>query len=89
MKIIALLIIPLFLSGCLATTVPVTAKFPEVPNTLKERCPPLNKISEGAPLSEASKTITQNYTKYHECSLKNDLWGEWYDTQRTIFEGVK
>lgn len=89
MKVIIALLIPLFLSGCLATTVPVKAKFPEVPNALRESCPALKLINNDAPLSEISKIIADNYTKYYECSIKNDAWNEWYNTQRKIFEGVK
>jgi hypothetical protein len=89
MRIIVALLMPLFLVGCFATTVPVRAKFPEVPTALKEKCPPLNLINDGATLSEVSKTVTENYTKYYECSIKNDMWNEWYKNQKTIFEGVK
>jgi hypothetical protein len=76
------------LSGC-STTVPVTAKFPEIPQRLLQKCPNLEKLNEDAKLSDISKTITLNYTTYHECAVKNDAWIEWYQVQKHIFEGVK
>ena len=75
-------------SGC-STTVPVTAKFPSVPERLMVKCPQLEKLENEAKLSEISKTITVNYTTYYECAVKNDTWIEWYTIQKNIFESVK
>ena len=70
------------LAGC-STTVPVTRKFPDAPKTLMTPCPPLKKIEKNDPLlSEVIKSVTENYTLYHECSLKNDAWIEWYNEQK-------
>lgn len=74
------------LSGC-STTVPVTAKFPDAPKNT-QACPKLEKLSEGAKLSDVSTTINNNYTSYHECAVKVDTWNEWYEKQKRIFEGV-
>ena len=76
------------LAGC-STTVPVVAKFPEVPNQLLVKCPQLNKVNDDAKLSDIAKTITVNYTEYYTCAVKNDAWIEWYQVQKTIFEGLK
>ena len=81
-------IILLLLVGC-STTVPVTAKFPEVPERLMQKCPQLQKIGEESKLSDITKTITNNYTTYYECAVKGDAWIEWYQTQKHIFESVK
>ena len=78
----------LLMVGC-STTVPVTAKFPEVPERLMQKCPQLEKTSEEAKLSDITKTITNNYTTYYECAVKDDAWIEWYQIQKKIFEGVK
>lgn len=78
----------LMLSGC-STTVPVTAKFPQVPPELKEKCQDLKPIVEGAKLSDITKTVVDNYTVYYQCSLKVDAWSEWYNNQKKIFEEVK
>lgn len=78
----------LFLTGC-STTVPVKAKFPEAPERLMQKCPQLEKLNDGSKLSDVAKTIAENYSSYHECSVKNDGWIEWYQKQKQIFEGVK
>jgi len=87
MKVISVLLLTALL-GC-STTVPVTAKFPEVPERLLEKCPQLKKLEEEAKLSDITKTVTVNYTTYYECAVKNDAWIEWYNIQKHIFEGVK
>lgn len=81
------LLLTLLLVGC--TSIPVKQKFPEVPNVMREKCPQLKSIDDSAKLSDIAKTITENYTTYHECSIKNDAWLEWYDTQKKIYESVK
>lgn len=74
------------LAGC-TTTVPVARKFPEAPQTLLTQCPELKKLEKENPLlSEVIKSVTENYTLYHECSLKNDAWIEWYNMQKKNFE---
>jgi hypothetical protein len=81
-----LIALAVFASGC--TTVPVTAKFPEAPKSV-ENCPQLQKLNDGAKLSDISTTVNINYTTYYECAVKNDKWNEWYAIQKKIFEGVK
>ena len=83
--IIALL---LCLTGC-STTVPVTSKFPEASNILKQQCPPLAKLKDDAKLSDVATTVTINYSTYYECAVKVDGWIEWYEVQKQIFESVK
>jgi len=78
----------LIIIGC-STTVPVTAKFPQAPERLMQKCPPLEKLEKEAKLSDVAKTVTNNYTKYHECSIQNDTWIEWYGTQKKIFESIQ
>ena len=82
------LLLVLILTGC-STTVPVTAKFPNVPERLLVRCPQLEKLENEAKLSDISKTITNNYTTYYECAVKHDAFVEWYKIQKNIFESVK
>ena len=76
------------LIGC-STTVPVTAKFPDVPERLLIKCPQLEKLENEAKLSDISKTVTNNYTTYYECAVKDDAWIEWYQIQKKIFEQIK
>jgi hypothetical protein len=85
MKYLAILL-SMALTGC-ATSVPVTAKFPDVPSVITERCPQLKTIpTETTVFSEFTKTITANYTTYYECAVKLDSWIEWYNNQKIIFE---
>ena len=35
------------------------------------------------------KTVVDNYTLYHECSIKSQAWIEWYKAHKKIFEDVK
>ena len=78
----------LLLVGC-STTVPVVAKFPEVPKHILIKCPSLEQIKDDPKLSDVAKTVTLNYTTYYECAVKNDAWIEWYQIQKHIFESVK
>jgi hypothetical protein len=83
----ALFFIAMF-SGC-STTVPVTAKFPQVPESLLVKCPQLEKLGNEVKLSDISKTITVNYTTYYECAVKHDAFIDWYQVQKNIYESVK
>lgn len=88
MKHALLLLFAVALTGC-STTVPIKAKFPEMPPALLEQCPELHKLAEAPKLSDVSKTITLNYTLYYECAAKHSSMVEWYKTQKQIFESVK
>lgn len=83
-----ILIVSLLLSGCSITT-PVARKFPQVPETLIQRCPELEAMTDNVKLSDVAKSITENYTHYYECSNKHDAFVEWYKVQKKIFEDVK
>jgi hypothetical protein len=77
------------LTGC-STTVPVVAKFPDAPKSLTEKCAVLKKIeSETASIVDLHKTVVENYTSYHECTMKVEQWNEWHKKQKKIFENVK
>lgn len=85
---VIILLILFTLVGC-STTVPVTAKFPEVPPRLLVKCPNLEKLDEQPKLSDVAKSVTNNYTTYYDCAVKNDGWIEWYEIQKQIFESIK
>jgi hypothetical protein len=76
------------LTGCV-TAVPVKQRFPQAPETLLKPCPDLKKLSPDAKLSDVAKIVVENYSLYHECSIKSQAWTEWYNTQKKIFEEVK
>lgn len=87
MKKVLAIIGLMMLSGC-SMLFPVSPEFPEAPKTLKEKCGPLNTLKDDAKLSDLMITITQNYMKYHDCSIKNDSWNEWYDEQKKIYDSA-
>jgi trans-aconitate methyltransferase len=76
------------LSGC-STTVPVKAKFPDLPERLQVKCPNLEKLKDEAKLSDIAKTVNVNYSTYYECAVKHDAIVEWYQIQKRIFESAK
>jgi hypothetical protein len=75
-------------TGC--TTPPVIPKFPEAPVKAgaMEQCPDLEKLKDGAKLSDVSKTITINYSTYYECAVKSDTWIEWYQINKINFDKI-
>ena len=80
------IMIILAVSGC-STAVPVTARFPEPPGKgAMTACPALQKLNDGARLSDVANTVTVNYSTYYECAVKTDAWQEWYNIQKIIFE---
>lgn len=84
-----LILATIMLTAC-ASTVPMIAKFPDVPSQLLEKCPPLKTIpTETTVFSELTKTVTTNYTTYHECAIKQEAWTEWFNTQKKIYESLK
>jgi hypothetical protein len=87
MKIAIALAGCLVLAGCV--TVPVARNFPPAPPSLLEPCERLSMVPEGTTtLSQTLSIVTENYSKYHECQLKTDLWIEWYQQQKQIFDSV-
>jgi hypothetical protein len=87
MKYIA---IPLIMCLSACTSVPVVAEFPAAPEVLMERCADLKIISdEKISIVDFVKTVTENYTTYHECSAKNSAWQEWYVKQKKIWGNIK
>ena len=85
---LALLVMPLLLAGCLAT--PVKRNFPEVPDDLRVACPALKEVDANTTkLSDVVTVVSENYGTYQECKIHMDMWIEWYNTQKQIFDSVK
>ena len=81
-------LLTLLLSAC-STVVPVTVRFPDAPGKgAMTPCPALQKLNDGAKLSDVATTVTVNYSTYYECAVKADAWQEWYAIQKKIFEGA-
>jgi hypothetical protein len=77
----------MLLSSC--TTVPVKIKFPEVPQELRESCPPLAQVNpQDHQLSSLLEVVVANYAQYYECKNRADGWGQWYNEQKKIYENI-
>ena len=84
----SILLMLIMLSGC--SVVPVERKFPEPPKQLMESCQNLSLIdADETKMSGVLTVVVENYTKYHECSIKVDSWIDWYDKQKKNFDAVK
>jgi len=55
-----------------------------------EKCPEL-KIIQGEKVSivDFTKTVSENYTTYYECSARNSAWQEWYTKQKKIWDDAQ
>jgi len=85
----ALLLLAVFLTAC-STPVPVSQRFPNVPNALVEKCDSLKKVEgDRVAITEMLKVVVQNYGMYYECAAKVDGWNDWYLEQKRIYESVK
>lgn len=88
MKNLLILLTALALTAC--GGVPVARHFPAVPSELVVACPDLKTISDTTDkLSDVISVVTINYSQYHECKIKVDLWIDWYNSQQKIFDSVK
>jgi len=84
-----IIIASMILAGC-ATPVPVVPKFPVAPEQLLNKCPVLKTIDgEKISIIDLTKTVTENYNSYYECSAVHDSFIDWYTTQKRIFEELK
>lgn len=76
------------MTGC-TTAVPVTVKFPEVPNTLLEPVPVLKPLnSDKHELSDLLENVTENYGTYYDIREKLNAWQFWYKTQKHIYDKI-
>lgn len=86
--LILVFMIVALMGGC--ANPPVIPKFPEAPVKAgaTEKCPDLKKLEEGAKLSEISKVIADNYGSYYDCSMKVDIWIDWYNTNKANYDKI-
>lgn len=83
-----LILLTLVLGGC-STTVPVTQKFPEIPQVLQQPCKPLKEVEKDASLIDLTKVVVENYTEYYQCSETVNGWIMWYTMQKSIYKELK
>jgi hypothetical protein len=89
MKLLALLISAVLLTGC-ATSVPVVPKWPEVPKELLVACPDLKTVDPANDkLSAIVDTVADNYQEYYKCKDNVDSWIMWYNGQQEIWKTLK
>lgn len=74
----------LLLCGC-ATPAPIAPKWPDVPDSLTNKCGPLKLTPQTDKLSVVLDTVVDNYAAYHECALRVEGWNEWYTEQKKIY----
>jgi outer membrane lipoprotein-sorting protein len=87
--LVIFIVLAFLITGC-STAVPVTQKFPDAPDMLKEKCPELKTIAgERVTIVEFTRTVSENYTTYHQCAGRTDAWIDWYRQQKKIWEDVK
>jgi hypothetical protein len=89
MKNILAIFLVALITGC--TTVPVTVKFPEAPESLKEPAGKLTLLDtrKKIQLSDIIENANENAGKYYELREKYNAWIEWYNSQKKIFENIK
>lgn len=87
---LALLLVPLFLAGCLATPAPIIIKFPDANKELMQSCPDLKTVDGStSKLTEVLDVVIDNYGEYYNCKAKVEDWIFWYNEQKKIFDKVK
>ena len=90
LSILVVFIVLAFLITACSTAVPVTQNFPDAPDMLKEKCPELKTIQgEKVTIIEFTRTVSENYTTYHQCAGRTDAWIDWYNQQKKIWEQMK
>ena len=88
MRLITLLAV-LLLAGC-STLVPVRQTWPDVPKEISEGCPELKQLApETEKLTDVVGNVSENYSTYYECRVKQEAWIDWYNSQKKIFNEVK
>ena len=94
MRLATLCLVTISLSGCtlMQPKQLTSAKppFPEAVAELTQPCPDLEIIKDDrVAITDLMKSVVNNYTRYYQCSLKNDGWNEWYKTQKEIYDKIK
>jgi hypothetical protein len=87
---LAILLVPLLLTGCLATPAPIIVKFPDANKELMQSCPDLKTVDGStSKLTEVLDVVIDNYGEYYNCKAKVEDWIFWYNEQKKIFDKVK
>jgi hypothetical protein len=90
MKILAVIMAPLVLTGCFTTATPVKRSFPEAPAYLMQPADELRPLDKNTQdLDALIINANENYASYRELDIRLQGWQQWYREQKQIFESVK
>ena len=90
MKLLAVMLAPLVLTGCFSTTAPVKRSFPEAPVYLMQPADELRVLDKNTQdLDALIINANENYASYRELDIRLQGWQQWYREQKQIFESVK
>jgi len=91
MRLTIVLLTTLILGGCgFMKPVLIMPEFPQPVKELTEKCRELQMIEgDTVAITDMLKIVVNNYTLYHQCSLKVDGWNDWYVEQKQIYDEVK
>ena len=89
MKKLIIILSAVVISGCTLFVPVKPPKFPEVPESLKQRCEKLKTVEgDKVSITDMLKVVVENYGLHYECSIKVDGWNEWYIEQKKIMDKV-
>lgn len=79
----------LVLSGCASNNAPVHMAWPDVPTDLTTPSEDLIPLPEDQQtLTDLIENVNSNFAKYYVLKYKYDAWQQWYNTQKTIHDGL-
>jgi hypothetical protein len=89
MKQLIVALIFVTLAGCASNRGTVQIKWPDAPTELLEPSEDLVPLApEQTQLSDLLDNANTNYTKYYNLKDRYDAWQSWYNTQKTIHDGL-
>jgi hypothetical protein len=89
MKILAVLLLSLFLTAC--QSIKPWPDFPPAEESLMKECKDLNRLSESESVSitQLMESVVNNYALYHQCANKVSNWQSWYTKQKQVYDDAK
>jgi hypothetical protein len=82
------LILVLLLTAC-STTVPVKRRFPDADPVMMQPAPPLVTLpADTQDLDQLLNNSAENFGQYRALTHQLQMWQEWYQRQRELFESV-
>lgn len=89
LTLVILMFLILLLAGC-STTVPVKRRFPDADPAMMAPAPTLVTLpADTADLDQLLTNSAENYGRYRSLVHQLEMWQEWYQRQRELFESVQ